>query len=110
MPVVVSILITLLIAVLQRQSRVVAAVTATMPVNITLGLWIVYASSEGDQETLIRFSQGLVTGIIPTLFFLAAIYIATRAGLRLVPMLLVGYTVWALALAAVMAARRFLGI
>jgi len=39
----------ILVAVLQRQSKLVAAVTATMPVTIPLALRIVYSSSQGEK-------------------------------------------------------------
>ena len=44
LPVLVSITIIIVVAVLEKQNRAVAAITATMPVNVTLGLPIIRTS------------------------------------------------------------------
>ena len=110
LPVVVSISVLILVALVQRQSKVVAAVTATMPVTIPLVLWIVYSSTKGERKPIEQFTGGLVSGIIPTVAFVVAIWLGTRAGLKLVPTILVGYLTWGLTLGVMMAARRWMGI
>ena len=93
LPVLLSILVIVLVAVLEKQSKFAAAITATMPIGATLAIWIVYSANSGDQETLQDFSVGLLMGIIPSIGFLFAAWLAFRNGLKLMPMLLVGYAV-----------------
>jgi hypothetical protein len=108
-PVLISIGVIILVAVLQKQSKLIAAVTATMPVTIPLALWIVYSSSQGDRQAVENFSQSLVFGIIPTVAFAVALWITARLGLKLAPMIGVAYAVWAATLAVVLGLRRLLG-
>ena len=109
-PVLISILVIILVALLEKQSKLVAAVTATMPLTVALGLWVVYASTGGEQDAMNQFTTGLLIGIVPSIFFLISVWIGARMGLRLVPLLLVGYAAWGLTLAAIMGIRRLLGI
>jgi hypothetical protein len=105
-PVLVSILVIILVAVLEKQSKFAAAITATMPIGATLALWIVYSANSGDRETMKDFSGGLLVGIIPTIGFLLASWVASRAGLKLMPMLVVGYIVWGALLGLILILRR----
>jgi len=94
LPVVISIIVIILVAVLEKQSKLIAAITATMPLTIVLALWIVYSSVGGEQQAVSQFISGMLLGIIPTVCFVIAIWLASRAGVKLVPMLLIGYAVW----------------
>ena len=93
-PVVISIIVIILVAVVEKQSKMIAAITATMPLTVPLALWIVYTSVSGEQQAVSQFTTGLFLGVIPTVGFIVAVWIASRAGLKLVPLLLVGYAVW----------------
>jgi hypothetical protein len=104
-----SITVIILVAVLEKQSKFAAAVTATMPIGATLAIWIVYSANRGDQQTMQDFSVGLLVGIIPTIGFLFAAWFAFRAGMKLLPMLLVGYAVWGTLLGVMILIRRSLG-
>jgi hypothetical protein len=110
LPVLLSIVVIILVAVLEKQSKIAAAVTATMPIGATLALWIVYSANQGDKNTMEQFSTGLMVGIVPTIAFLVAAWVSTRAGLKLVPMLLVGYAVWGVVLGLILTLRRAFGI
>ena len=44
LPVLASVLVLVLIAAVEKQSKSIAAITATMPVNMTLALWIIYSA------------------------------------------------------------------
>ena len=109
LPVLVSIAIIILVAILQNHSRLVAAITATMPLSAPLALWIVYTSSGGDQTTVAQFSQGLLIGLIPTIGFMLVAWLAARAGLKLMPVLLLGYGVWGMVLAIIVLMRKIAG-
>jgi hypothetical protein len=109
LPVIVSILIIILVAILRQHSRTLAAITATMPINIPLALWIVYQGEGGDKAALADFSHTAFYGIFPTVIFIAIAYLTARAGWNFVPMLLAGYAGWAVSLLVIMAARGALG-
>ena len=109
-PVLVSIVVIILVAVFEKQSKLAAAITATMPIGATLALWIVYSANNGDRETMEQFSVGLMMGIIPTIGFLIAAWLSSRAGLSLIPMLLVGFIVWGIGLGLILILRKFIGV
>jgi hypothetical protein len=109
-PVVISVIVILIVALVERHSKLVAAVTATMPLTIPLALWIVYSSNRGDPVSIERFTRNMVAGIIPTLAFAIAVWLGARAGVKLTPLILIGYTVWALVLLLILGLQRLLGI
>ena len=109
LPVLLSIVVIIMVAVLEKQSKFAAAITATMPIGATLATWIVYSANKGDQATMKDFTAGLLMGIIPTIGFLFAAWLSSRAGLRLVPLLVVGYIVWGAMLGVLILIRRSMG-
>jgi hypothetical protein len=108
LPVVLSMVVIALVAILQKQSKLVAAFTATMPLNAVLALWIVYAAGDGDRAAMAEFSQGLLLGVLPSIGFLVSVWFTSRAGLKLVPMILIGYAVWGIGVCAILVARKLL--
>jgi len=102
-PVLASILIIILIAVLRARSKTVAAITATMPVNVALGLWIVYVSEEGNPDTVVSVVRSMFIGVAATAVWLLAVWMAARAGWDLPLLLVTGYAAWALTIATVFA-------
>jgi hypothetical protein len=109
-PVVLSILVIILVAVLEKQSKLFAALTATMPLASPLALWIVYSSNAGDKAAVSQFSLSLLLGLLPTMAFLITVWLAARAGMKLMPMILTGYGVWAAGAALLYLLRNTLGI
>jgi hypothetical protein len=107
-PIVISITVIILIAILQEHSRLVAAITATMPLTAPLGIWIVYAAQAGDQQAVAEFNGSLLVGVWPTVGFLVAVWLAARAGWRLVPMLAAGYAAWVVGLGVLFGVRYLL--
>jgi hypothetical protein len=107
---VISVIVIILVAVLEKQSKMFASITAAMPLTIPLALWIVYSSSAGDKAVVSEFSLNLILSIIPTVIFVIVIWLAARAGLKLVPILVVGYAVWALSSGVMILVRRWLGL
>lgn len=75
-PVVLSIIVIILVAVLEKQSKLFAALAATMPLASPLALWIVYSSNAGNKDAVSQFSLSLLFGLLPTLAFLIAIWFA----------------------------------
>jgi hypothetical protein len=110
LPVLLSIVVIILVAVLEKQSKFAAAITATMPIGATLAIWIVYSANSGDQQTMKDFSVGLLMGIIPSIGFLIAAWLSFRAGLKLMPMLAAGYAVWGALLGLIIFLRNLFGL
>jgi len=93
-PVLASIAIIIVIAMLRGRSKVLSAITATMPINVALGLWLIYAAEGTDQAAVVDFVRSMVIGVIGTLIWLLAVWMAARAGWGLGRLLLVGYAAW----------------
>ena len=110
LPVLLSIIVIILVALLEKQSKLFAALTATMPLTAPLALWIVYSSNAGDKTAVSQFSLSLLLGLLPTLAFLFTIWLAARAGMKLAPMILIGYGVWAVGAIFLYLLRNTLGI
>jgi hypothetical protein len=110
LPVLVSMLIIVLVAVLREYSKTLAAIAATMPINIPLALWIVSASDGDGGATMHQFTRSLFINIWPTIVFLLITWLAARAGWRLAPMIIAGYAGWGLSLGVVLIIRQFIGV
>lgn len=109
-PVLLSIIVIIAVAVLEKQSKFIAAITATMPLTAALALWIVYSSSEGERDSMTEFSRGLVMGILPTIAFTVAAWLAFRGSLKLVPALVIAYSTWAIGVGLLVGLRKTLGL
>lgn len=109
-PVLISIVVIVLVAVLEKQSKLFAALVATMPLGAPLALWIVYSSNAGDKTAVSQFSSSLLLGLIPTTGFLIAVWLAARSGMKLMPILFTGYGVWGVGAIALYLLRNTLGI
>ncbi|HEX3051718.1 MAG TPA: hypothetical protein VHP83_13745 [Aggregatilineaceae bacterium] len=108
LPVALSIVVIIIIAVIRSYSKALAAITATMPITIPLTLWIVYTAEKGNRRSMQDFTGSLFSGLLATVVFTFTIWLAARAGLRLVPMLAAGYLSWMVALGLMYALRLLL--
>jgi hypothetical protein len=52
----------------------------------------------------------LLLGLVPTLAFLITVWLTARAGMKLTPMILTGYGVWAIGALILYLLRNILGI
>jgi len=98
-PVFTSIAIILLVAVLRERSRPMAAVLATMPINIPLALWVISTGSGGDVKVLADFVRSLIIGLIPSFIWLGVVFFAVRAGWNVFVAIGAGYGVWVVLIA-----------
>ena len=105
LPVIVSILIIITIGILRQYSRMFAAVVAVMPINIPLGMWIIYAGEEDGPAALKEFSGALFINIIPTLVFLVVVWQTTRVGWGLLPTIAAGYLAWGIGVGLILLLR-----
>ena len=110
LPVLLSIAVIILVAIFEKQRKLFAALTATMPLATPLALWIVYTANAGDKNIVSQFSLSLLLGMLPTLAFLITVWLAARAGMRLAPMILISYGVWTVGAAILFFLRNSLGI
>jgi hypothetical protein len=94
-PVLTSIAVILFVAVLRERSRAMAAVLATMPINIPLALWVVASGSSGDARMMAEFARLLIVSLIPSFVWLVVVFFAVRAGWGVFPAIGAGYGVWA---------------
>lgn len=108
LPVVVSIIIIIAVAILREYSKTFAAIAATMPINVPLALWIAFSAGDVDQSARVQFAEGLLLGIMPTVLFLIVAWLTVRAGWSLVPTIAAGYVVWGVSLLALLGLRRAL--
>ncbi len=109
LPVIASVIVIITIAVIEKQSKTIAAITAVMPVTAPLALWIVYVSSRGEPAAMSEFTFGLIIGLIPTFGFVIAAWLAARAGMKLGPIVLIGYSAWAIGTGLIYLLRNLLG-
>lgn len=93
-PVVISIGIILAVAVLRDRSRTLAAILATMPINIPLALWVIASGSDNDPQVLAATIRTMFVGLIPGFIWLGVVLLAVRAGWTILPALGAGYAVW----------------
>lgn len=108
LPVIVSITLILIIAVLREYSKTLAAIASTMPINIPLGMWIVYSGT--DTAGMEQFTRALLINIWPTIVFLVIAWLMARAGYGVLAMIVVGYIGWGIGLGIMLLLRQTLGI
>lgn len=77
-PVALSLLVILLVAVLQGRSRHLAAIVATMPLTAPLAMWIVFSASSGDQRQTADFVGSMVIGAVASLVFVLGCWFGFR--------------------------------
>ena len=108
--VVISIVIIIAIALLQKQSKVIAAIISTTPVRAALGIWVVYSAVEGSKTEMVKFNESVALSLIPTFLFAVAAWMAARAGWKISGQLIAGYGTWAVGAGILYMLRQVLGI
>jgi uncharacterized membrane protein len=97
-PIIVSILIILIAAALRDRSRTLAAILATMPINIPLALWVLSSGEGFTQDSMVAVTQNIILGLFPTMVFIVIVHFAARANWEFIPMLIAGYVGWGILL------------
>jgi hypothetical protein len=106
-PVIVSILVIIGVAIARQYSRTLAAIMATMPINLPLALWIVY-SGETNREAFSEFAGTMVINLLPTLLFIVVAWWLAKQGYTLVPIIGLSYVAWGVGLGLIFLVRHFL--
>ena len=107
-PVIISICVIIIVAIIQRYSRTAAGILAVMPVTAPLAIWVISSANTGNTQAVQDFTLSLVMGILATVAFLVAAWLASRAGWKLVPTLGVGYLTWGVCVILILLVRRWL--
>lgn len=94
LPVIISCLAIIAIAVFNEFSKTFAAIATTMPTKIPLAIWIIYAAEAGNSLRVADFSAGLLVSISATVMFIIATWFAARADWSLIQILAAGYGAW----------------
>jgi hypothetical protein len=102
-PVLTSIAIILVVAALRDKSRALAAVLATMPINVPLALWVVASGSNEDAQVMADFVRSLMISVVPGFIWLGVVFLALRVGWNLWLAIGAGYGVWAALVAGLFA-------
>jgi hypothetical protein len=110
LPVLVSICIIIAVAVLKKVSSDFAAIAATMPINIPLGMWVFMSGGDKTNEDLTKFTGAIFINMMPTLLFIVAAWFVLRNGGNIIIAIAIGYLTWALALALLYFIKHQFGI
>lgn len=105
LPVGISIAIILAVAVLRNYSKTLAAIFATMPINLPLSLWIIASADGTDTAAMSVYAEKLVVGLFPTVAFIIVAWLAIRAGVSVIPAIVIGYVGWAVLLGLLILVR-----
>ncbi|NJR12639.1 hypothetical protein HC776_01800 [bacterium] len=110
LPVVISMLIILAVAVLRKYSPLFATIAAVMPINIPLAVAIVYLGMPDEERAaqMPPFASGLAINLLPTFLFTVVVWWMFHQGYGLWITLIVSYIVWALGLGLLLALRAWL--
>ncbi|MFN8560611.1 MAG: hypothetical protein U0703_03025 [Anaerolineae bacterium] len=107
-PVIVSILVIIAIAIIRQYSRTFAAIAATMPINVPLGMWIVASGADDPRATMVEFNSALLLNIFPTVVFLIVAWQLSKAGFSVAQTIILGYVAWAVSLGLMFLARAII--
>ena len=99
-PVILSVFVIVLVAIVQERSRRLAAIIAAMPLTAPLAMWIVFSASEGDQRQTADFVGSMVLGFAAGLVFVVACWLGFRQAWGFGVTLVVASVIW-LAIVAV---------
>ena len=77
-PVVLSVLVIVLVAVVQERSRHLAAILAAVPLTAPLAMWIVYSATQGDHSQTADFVASMFVGFAASMVFVAASWFGFR--------------------------------
>jgi uncharacterized membrane protein (GlpM family) len=78
MPVALSVLVIVVVAIVQERSRALAGVLATIPLTAPLAMWIVFSASGGDQRQTADFAASMIGGFVACLVFVLACWFGLR--------------------------------
>jgi len=106
LPVVVSVIIIVLVAVVQERSRDLAAIVAMLPLTAPLAAWIVFSASGGDHQHTAQFVRSMLGASIATVVFVVVCWYGLRQQWPFAIVMVVAFAVWGALVAVPHLVRR----
>jgi uncharacterized membrane protein (GlpM family) len=107
-PVIVSVVIIVLVAVVQERSRGLAAIVAMLPLTAPLAAWIVFSASGGDHQHTAQFVRSMLGASIATVVFVVVCWYGLRQQWPFPIVMVIAFAVWGVLVAVPHLARRVL--
>ena len=95
LPVLLSVLVIVLVALIQERSRYLGAVIAAMPLTGPLAMWIVFSASQGDQRQTAEFVGSMVVGFAASFVFILVCWFGFRQEWGFMVTMIVAAAIWA---------------
>ena len=108
LPVVASVAIIVLVAIVQERSRDLAAIVATLPLTAPLAAWIVFSASGGDHPHTAEFVRSMLAASIANVLFIVACWYGLQQRWPFALVMLVAFGVWGVLVAVPYLVRRVL--
>jgi hypothetical protein len=108
LPVVASVIIIVLVAIVQARSRELAAVLAVMPLTVPLAVWIVFSASGRDYQQTAHFVRSMIAGYLASVAFVVACWYGLRQQWPLPAVMVFAFGLWATLAALPYLIRRIL--
>jgi hypothetical protein len=108
LPVLVSIAIIVLVAVVQQSSRELAAIVAVMPLTVPLAVWIVFTGTGRDYAETAHFVRAMVPAYLATIVFVVALWYGLRQQWPFPVVIAVAFVAWGALVAVPSVVRRVL--
>jgi hypothetical protein len=108
LPVLASVIIIVLVAVVQERSRDLAAIMATLPLTAPLAAWIVFSASGGDHTHTAQFVRSMLAASIATVLFVLVCWYGLEQRWPFPVVMLVAFAAWSVLVAAPYLVRRLL--
>lgn len=100
LPVITSVLIILVVALLRDRSKTLATIFATMPINMPLALWVLVSAGTDNPVVTAGYVRTLVVGLVPAFLWLGVVYLGLRLGWSLLGAIAAGYVLWVVLIAS----------
>ena len=108
LPVVASVAIIVLVAVVQQRSRDLAAILASLPLTAPLAAWIVFSASGGDHQHTAQFVRSMLAASIATVIFVLACWYGFRQQWPFPIVMATAFGIWGVLVAMPYLVRRIL--
>jgi hypothetical protein len=108
LPVVASVLIIVLVAVVQERSRDLAAIVATLPLTAPLAAWIVFSASGGNHDHTAEFVRSMLAASIANVLFVIVCWYGLHQRWPFAVVMVIAFSVWGVLVAVPYFARRLL--
>jgi uncharacterized membrane protein (GlpM family) len=108
LPVIASVAIIVLVAIVQERSRDLAAIVATLPLTAPLAAWIVFSASGGDHQHTAHFVRSMLAASIANVLFVIVCWYGFQQRWPFVVVMVVAFAVWGILVAVPYLARRIL--